>query len=164
MSQLAILPPKGRGSRMLFSRNVVYISLSYTIFLEIHVLSAVSRWAQSATKAVTSVWYSSYTLVFTQFWLCNWHSDLHNTWCTGDNTFCLRPGSKSLSSHFYKEIIELEQWNCILTEYVCNIYQITAVTYITVCNVYRFIPNCYYWMQQTHHKHIERHNYINNLL
>lgn len=139
MSQLAILPPRGGGSRMLFPRNIFHISLNYTIFLEI-LFSAVSRWAQSATKAVTSVWCSSYSLLFTQFWLCNWHSDLHNTWCTGDNTCCLRPEFKSPSSHFQvivkKEINELEQWNCILTGYVCNVYQI--------------MPNC--WMQHTHHK------------
>lgn len=155
MSQLAILPPKGGGSRMLFSRIIIYISSNYTIFLEILVLSAISRWAQSATQAVTSVWCSSYPLAFTQFWLCNWHSDLHNTRCTGDNTFCLRPEFKPLSSITLPSYCEERNkwaWKVELPEYLCKIYQITAVIYITVCNVYHIIANHYYWMQHTHHK------------
>lgn len=142
---------------MLFSRNVIYISLNYTFFLEILVVSAISRSTQSATQAVTSVWCSLYPSVFTQSWLCNWRSDLHNTWCSGDNTFYLRSEFKSLSSHFHvivkKEINELEQWNFILTEYARNIYQITAVIYITVCNVYQITSNHCDWMQHTHKGH-----------
>lgn len=49
MSHLPVLPPNGRGSGMIFSGSVVYISLNYTTLLEILVLPGTDRPAQSTT-------------------------------------------------------------------------------------------------------------------